>query len=388
MPIFNLFKNITKYLISFFVYILLKIIFITTNKKFALVRGERIGHLVGEIDLLIRKKKFEKINTINTIIIINNPCNFEVVTLLRSKVTILCNNFIYSLFFICKRNENFSNIFENTAMSTLAEANESLYFYNSPPYIKIHKKRENLLYSELEKYNIKTSDWWVTFHNRDSAYLENTNLDFSYHDFRDFNINSMIEAMNFVTELGGYAIRIGRKTNQKIDSNNSKIIDLTNDKSNDFIDIYTIAKSKYFIGNTSGLFHIAKLFSIPYCITNLIGYLDLPQNNNSLFLPKKIQQNNKLLTFNECKNLGFFDQKIGKKFYFSKTYYDEKLVVINNTSKEILNATKDLIKFNSKNDKINTSQIDFKDRYFEYAQHRNLAANIAPSFIEINKNLF
>ena len=95
-----------------------------------------------------------------------------------------------------------------------------------------------------------------------------------------------------------------------------------------------------------------------------------------------------MLTFNECKNLGFFDQKIGKKFYFSKTYYDEKLVVINNTSKEILNATKDLIKFNSKNDKINTSQIDFKDRYFEYAQHRNLAANIAPSFIEINKNLF
>ena len=58
------------------------------------------------------------------------------------------------------------------------------------------------------------------------------------------------------------------------------------------------------------------------------------------------------------------------------------------TTKEILNATKDLIKFNSKKDKISTSQIDFKNRYFEYAQHRNLAANIAPSFIEINKNLF
>ena len=45
-----------------------------------------------------------------------------------------------------------------------------------------------------------------------------------------------------------------------------------------------------------------------------------------------------MLTFNECKNLVFFDQNIGKKFYFSTTYYNEKLDVINNTSKEIINA--------------------------------------------------
>mgnify|MGYP001456288280 CR=1 FL=1 len=59
---------------------------------------------------------------------------------------------------------------------------------------------------------------------------------------------------------------------------------------------------------------MAKLFSIPYCITNLIGYLDLPQNGNSLFLPKKIVRNNEVLTFNQCSDLGFFDRINGKKY--------------------------------------------------------------------------
>ena len=98
----------------------------------------------------------------------------------------------------------------------------------------------------------------------------------------------MLEAMNYITDLGGYVIRIGRKTNQKLKTKNPKIIDLTNEKSNDFIDTYVLAKSKYFIGNISGIFHIAKMFNIPYCITNMIGYLALPQNGNSLFIPKKI----------------------------------------------------------------------------------------------------
>ena len=50
-----------------------------------------------------------------------------------------------------------------------------------------------------------------------------------------------------------------------------------------------------------------------------------------------------MLTYKQCYDIGLFTKGKGNKFSFNKTYEEMNLVPTENTKKEILEATKDMI---------------------------------------------
>jgi len=122
---------------------------------------------------------------------------------------------------------------------------------------------------------------FVCMHNRTSDYLATAfpSSNFRYHDYRDCSINNYMMAAEWLTTQGIYVIRIGQVASDPMITDNPMIIDCTNNRRDDFGDIYLPAHCKFFLGNTSGVFLISTIFGIksacanwvPFDITNLLS---------------------------------------------------------------------------------------------------------------------
>ena len=360
------------------------------------MKPDRIGHLIGEIDQFLRLTKLsDNKNNKKRIIITGHACNQTAVKIMNRHVKIFQNIFIYGLLDFARREINHISFLKplgltQTLFTLYNKVDKIVYLTN--------KELEDGYSLIKNKYGLLKSDWWVCFHARDEAYtssdyLKNNNKsDLSYHDYRNGNIDNMLLAMDYVTSLGGYAIRFGSIAEERLNTENKNIIDDTFNGRSDFLDIFLVAQSKFFIGNTSGTYHIAKLFSVPYAITNLIGFLMIPEQPKSLYIPKKIQdKSGKTLTFEQCNKIGMFDQEKGKAFSFSDKYNKMKLTVLENTEEEILGCVKDMFDMVSQkkiNKGLNLKQENFMSRYYSNYKDRRYAGKISPSFIETNNILF
>lgn len=381
------YRRIIKFLIvlpAFFFLALLKLFF---NFRLSTLQAERIGHLSGEIDIYLRKKQlFNPDRNFKRYIVIGSACNKTLLLLLKRYVPIIESKFLYRVLLICKTFKFMKIFFEELGLDSRA-----YYIYKrtkSP--INLSDQEEIKGYKLIyQYYGIKEEDWWVCFHAREEGYLDSK---YNYHNYRNSNILNMYSAMEYITSLGGYAIRYGSHGITKLDTTNPKIIDYTfsNHKS-DFLDVFLAAKCKFFVGNTSGPRDLAKMFSVPYILTNLIGYSHITPSPTSLFIPKKVMYNKKILSFEECKNFSLFDPH--KSFHYSTSlgFSMRKLTLLENSSEEILGSVKDLIcKLNNEPIPMNIKnlQIKFKNDYFGYSSDIHDAGDLAPSFIKLNINLF
>ena len=59
--------------------------------------------------------------------------------------------------------------------------------------------------------DISAEDWFICFHARDKKYLEKSlsSIDTSYHDFRDWDINSALKSVEYIASKRGFALRMG-----------------------------------------------------------------------------------------------------------------------------------------------------------------------------------
>jgi putative glycosyltransferase (TIGR04372 family) len=114
---------------------------------------------------------------------------------------------------------------------------------------------------------------------RDSAYLNSLHTnppDYSYHDYRDCNIQNFVLAAEELAERGYYVIRMGAKVSAAINSIHSKVIDYaTNGMRSDFMDIYLGAKCSFCISVGTGFDAIPLVFRKPVVYANMVplGYL-------------------------------------------------------------------------------------------------------------------
>ena len=357
--------------------------------KIGTVRPDRIGHLAGEVDLYIRKAKLGHLPK-HLLIITGLSCNKELVKILQRHARILSSEPLYRLLSITGRFTWQSGILHPLKMTT----REYDVFEQCPAVVSLTPEEVDRGYREIEqKFGIKRDDWWVCFHSRDGHYLNSvSDTDFSYHRFRDFDVYDMLKAMELVTSKGGYAIRFGSSPEKMLDTTNPKIIDYSFLGRTDFLDIFLCSEARFFVGSTSGPFHLPKLFDTPYAICNLIGYGHLTPSPKTLFITKKIVgPTGQALSFVDCKNLGMFDEMTSSLFYHQDMYEKNKLSILNNSDEEIKELTEDmfdLVEHKYVTADIANAQRIFKDKYFFYSPDRHSAGNIAPSFIKLNPQLF
>ena len=108
--------------------------------------------------------------------------------------------------------------------------------------------------------------------------------DWSYHDYRNGDIDKYVLAAEELARRGYYVFRMGINVLKPLKSSNPKVIDYANSgMRNDFMDIYLSAKCNFFISPGSGLDGVSSIFRRPIAYIGHVpfGNFACSGNNNN-----------------------------------------------------------------------------------------------------------
>ena len=202
------------------------------------------------------------------------------------------------------------------------------------PHISFTKQETLKGIDSIKRIGIEGDSPYVCFLGRDSTYLNTIepNKDWDYHSYRDFDINDILEAAEYLSLKKMFSIRMGSITKKPLISNNPMIIDYATNYRTDFLDIFLTANCKFFVSCGTGIDTVADIFRRPVAHINFLPLEGIHSwYQNGLTIPKKIwsSKESRLLTFKEIIESG-----VGR-FLQTKQYNEFGLKIIDNTPTEI-----------------------------------------------------
>jgi len=215
--------------------------------------------------------------------------------------------------------------------------------YHSDFECKFSVKETVFVKKWLKDKGWKEGDKIICVHVRDNEYLPTNN--WSYHDYRNSDINTYIPAMELLAKKGYWVIRMGKTMEKPIKASHSRIIDFAFDNYNDLIDVWLFANCELCITTGSGCDAISSVYRRPILHLNSLPLTHIESYSNVMHAPKKLywEKSNLLLTFKEyCENDFFYSERY--------EYFGIKIVDLN--SKEITAAVLE---------KVETLELDYID---------------------------
>lgn len=323
-------------------------------------RHDRIGHLIYEIHIAIsvakKKRKvlvlFPHRRSVNKQIY---SCNFNCKTLRRKGVRFYL---LYYILFLVdlfdllyngflnwgKRNiSHYFNLLPKIAFNIRLGIEKgkwwryrlkgtSYYFdfdllASQAVDVSLNSKQLKIAEKNRDFLMVPQNAWIVCLHVRESGYLGKH----SNHNHRDSNISNYYRTIKYITEKGGFVIRMGDSSMKKLPKM-EKVIDYAHSKyNNDLMDLYWVSKCTFFLGCDSGPNTLAWLFNKPLCAVNYSDYnINVLYRDCEVVMPKHFfsKKHNRILSFEELilSNIHLEDPS------------NNNYILIENTSEEILNT--------------------------------------------------
>ena len=146
-----------------------------------------------------------------------------------------------------------------------------------PPHLHFSAQEITRGETSLRKMGIPTGTPFVCLTVRDDAYLtSHLRGDFSYHNYRDSDVQNYVRAAEELADRGYFVIRMGARVRAAINSSHPRVIDYaTNGMRTAFMDIYLGAKCAFCISVGTGFDAIPLIFRKPIVYVNMVplGYL-------------------------------------------------------------------------------------------------------------------
>ena len=182
-----------------------------------------------------------------------------------------------------------------------------------------------------KKMGIPEDSWFVCLHVREPGYTGPTNGDAS--------ISNYSEAIRYITQKGGYVIRMGDRTMTPLQTM-EKVFDyaLSGFKS-ELMDLYLVSQCRFFLGCNSGFSDLVKLFRKPTCLVNVYPMMySTPFFFNYMYILKHAYsiKKKRFLTYKETLTTDDIVNNI---------YHPSEYLLIENTPEEILETVKEYILF-------------------------------------------
>ncbi|MDO9484870.1 MAG: TIGR04372 family glycosyltransferase [Actinomycetota bacterium] len=150
------------------------------------------------------------------------------------------------------------------------------------PLLRLEEQDFERGYAPLAKFGLARSDWFVCLHIRQSPVDKPGYA-------RNAAVESYIPAINSITEAGGFVMRIGADHTTPLPTQD-RVIDLAHHKPYEpWLDVFSIAASRFMIATTSGPMHVAPTFGVPVLATNQTAIGTAGYLAQSLVLPKRMQ---------------------------------------------------------------------------------------------------
>ena len=159
--------------------------------------------------------------------------------------------------------------------------------------------------TELQTMGIPEGASFVVLIVRDSAYLDHALpwRSWSYHNYRDCDVQNYILAAKELADRGYYVIRMGAFVKKAMDVDHPMIIDYaTNGMRNDFMDIYLGAKCTFCISNGTGFDAIPRNFRKPILFIDHLPLIAIDTYNENFLVTTKnhwLRKENRFMTFQE-----------------------------------------------------------------------------------------
>jgi putative glycosyltransferase (TIGR04372 family) len=206
----------------------------------------------------------------------------------------------------------------------------------SKPHLKFTADEELEGIKGLNKMGILDNSPFVCLFVRDNEYLskQHPNRDWSYHNYRDNDIQNYVLAAEELADRGYFVIRMGAIVREAIKSNHQRVIDYAaKGMRSDFMDIYLGAKCEFCISTGAGWDAVPSwLFRKPIVYTNLLPLGYLPTSSSKFILLTKRHWNQQ--KGYELKLSEIFIHGLG--FCLSSTEYENNNIkLIENTPEEI-----------------------------------------------------
>ena len=239
--------------------------------RFGILRSERIGHFAADTEAYLCGLDQEPSAKFRVDIIgcLEPVCNLYLKQMWKRTFPITSGAYLWRLL---DRSCQFwtRGDIHHAKMDGLSKYYK--YLLITPPHLYFTDEEKQLGRELLSQLDIPVGSKWVCVHNRDSAYLKKTLghvQQWSYHDYRDFSIHSMMSAAEELAGRGYYVIRLGAIQSETHSSSNRKIIDYASSPHrSDFGDIYLSSGCSFYIGSDSGIACLPLIFRKPVCFIN------------------------------------------------------------------------------------------------------------------------
>ena len=274
------------------------------------------------------------------------------------------------------------------------------YLLNNAETIKFTQEEEIYGDKLLKKFGVKEKKKIVCFAIRDHAYsnekFKDLSVDHSYHSYRHTSLKRFELAAKFLSNNGYYVFRMGRKSNERFDVNDKKIIDYCNSNlRSDFLDVFIGANCFFCLSTGYGYDDIPLIFGKPLAIINtpIIGLR--ARLNNQIFLTKHhyCKTNKKNLSLDEI------FKKEAHSLFFSQDFLKKDIQLNDNSEDEIKDLVKEMSEILEKDfDKFEESelQIKFKKKFLsnlskidnknsQFLNQKELKGRFSKYFLENNK---
>jgi putative glycosyltransferase (TIGR04372 family) len=309
------------------------------------IRSHSIGQQAGNTGLFLRRLQLENKQNETRIQYIGIASsavdNQQLFMMFRRKFFIIKSDFLVKMCgngaFLIRRLGFFKDL--------PFETNEYDEFSSTEPDLSFTPDEEEKGMLLLRSMGVDATSFFICFHCRDNAFVK------SYGgDFRNADIRNYLGAARYISDRGGYAIRMGYKVAEPLpDMKNPRIIDYASNFRTDFGDIFLPAKCKFFLASTAGPFMISTLFNVPVAAANFIPFYT-PLRKGDLFIPKKIWsvEEQRFLTFREFIDFsgdipgGNIRQGVDTNIYVQNKFAEGKYVAVENTAEEILDLAQEM----------------------------------------------
>ena len=130
----------------------------------------------------------------------------------------------------------------------------------------------------LRKLGLSPNEKFICLNVRDGVFLRESeaigwtkNRDWSYHDFRDSDISTYVNAAEALAEMGYTVFRMGALVKEPLVSKHPKVIDYaTNGMRTEFLDIFLGAHCTFCISTGSGWDSVPTIFRRPILFVNIL----------------------------------------------------------------------------------------------------------------------
>lgn len=304
--------------------------------RFGHLRSERIGHFIGNIELYLSERDCDRTNRryYDVFYYSDMICNYQLKKMVERLVRVS---------WFAKIMDKANHLIpggEIYAIPDLRDRDIEDFVRKTPRHFYFTEEEIIQAQQLLQNLGVPRGAPFVCIFARDSAYLNQalgkTRQDWSYHDYRDADINNYLLAAEEMVRRGYYVIRIGKSMNKPLAIKNPKIIDYSfSPFKNDLLDIYLTAESRFLLGANSGIYAIPRVFRKPMACANLVP-LDIGAtyyfSPGTIFIPKKSWccREKRVLTFKEV------IQRDVCCFSGVPEYRRAQIEVIENSAQEIL----------------------------------------------------